>query len=225
MSATSFPELIILRLGNNKSVFEEKFGEKVSVIKETFITKELFENSLNPVNEPRLKAIIVVPTQIGSLNQIELRARLSRFVKFGGTLIIAFLFLTERIDWELDPLFWNIKRQWRFDSSAHRHARLKLSLNAAIKDKMKSAGNELPQAYEMEAVKITGVVQSEMVYIDDRSSVSGDPAQDCYVGCPSAFARVGSGYLGYIGDLRVDSGTVSLLMAMLSKSRKKHPIT
>lgn len=209
---------MILRLGGDKSVFQEKFGEKINIIKETFATKELFEDVL--VNEPQLKAMIVVPTQIGTLNQIEIRARLSRFVRAGGTVIIAFLFLVEHSDWELNPLFWDMKRQWTVDSSAHRHARLKLSLNAAMKGKLGSAANELHQAYETEAVKIMGVLQSEMVYIDNKSSVSGDPAQDCYVGCPSAFARVGSGYLGYIGDLRVDSGTVSLMMAMLSKSQK-----
>lgn len=216
MAAATFPELIILRLGTDKSVFDEKFGDKVSIIKETFVTKELFGDVLHPVNEPRLKAVIVVPTQIGSLNQAEIRARLSRFVRAGGTVIVAFLFLTAGDDWELDSIFWDLKRQWRVDNSAHRHARLKLSLNKSIKDKIGYASSKLPKAYDMEAVKITGVAQSEMVYVDTKSYLSGNPAGDCYIGCPSAFARVGSGHLGYIGDLRVDSGTVALLIAMLS---------
>lgn len=216
MAAATFPELIILRLGTDKSVFDEKFGDKVSIIKETFVTKELFGDVLHPANEPRLKAVIVVPTQIGSLNQAEIRARLSRFVRAGGTVIVAFLFLTAGDDWELDSIFWDLKRQWRVDNSAHRHARLKLSLNESIKDKMGYASSKLPKAYDMEAVKITGVAQNEMVYVDTKSYLSGDPAEDCYIGCPSAFARVGSGHLGYIGDLRVDSGTVALLIAMLS---------
>ncbi len=215
MAAATFPELIILRLGTDKSVFDEKFGDKVSIIKETFVTKELFGDVLHPANEPRLKAVIVVPTQIGSLNQAEIRARLSRFVRAGGTVIVAFLFLTAGDDWELDSIFWDLKRQWRVDNSAHRHARLKLSLNESMKDKMGYASSKLPKAYDMEAVKITGVAQNEMVYVDTKSYLSGDPAEDCYIGCPSAFARVGSGHLGYIGDLRVDSGTVALLIAML----------
>jgi len=212
MATTTFPELIILRLGSDKSVFDEKFGDKVSIIKETFITKENFEDVLHPINSPQLKAIIVVPTQIGSLNQKELRARLSRFIRAGGIVIIAFLYLNDGNDWELESVFWDLKRQWKVDSSAHRHARLKLSLNNSVKEKIGPAWDELQKAYEMEAVKITGVAQNERAYVDSKTSLSGDLE---YVGCPSAFARVGSGYLGYIGDLRVDSGTVALMMGML----------
>lgn len=223
MAATTFTELIILRLGDEKSVFDEKYGDKMGIIKENFATKEVFEAVLHPVNEPQPKAIIVVPTRIGALNQKDIRARLSRFISAGGTVIIAFMFLAENSDWELESLFWDLKRKWKVDSSAPRHARLKLSLNDPIKERMASASNDLQQAYEIEALKITGVVQNEMVYIDSKSHVTGDSAQDCYIGCPSAFARVGSGYLGYIGDLRVTSGTVALLMSMLCKFQ--YPIT
>ena len=54
-------------------------------------------------------------------------------------------------------------RQWRVDLSAHRHARLKWSLNAMFNETMGSASNKLQQVYEMEAVNITGVAQNEMV--------------------------------------------------------------
>jgi len=127
--------------------------------------------------KPRLKAIIVVPTQIGSLNQAEIRARLSRFVTTGGAVIIAFLFLIAGNDGELESVFWDLKRQWRVDSSTHRHARLQSSLNESIKHKMGTASFNVQKAYEIEAVKITGVARNESLYLDSKSSLSGNPAR------------------------------------------------
>ena len=219
MAGLLVPQVLILRLGNDKGLFEGRFGAQVRLIEQTYRTREIVDaQSLNLFTWSRPKAVIVVDNEIGKAVHASLLAQLGRFTKAGGTVILAFLFPTTCNDWEFGSVFWEFQRpSWKPASSAlNDFVRTNLRLNEAVKSSMGEAYEALETTYEIQAIHLMGVAPHERVYVEESKKPSStDYAEDHLDGCSAAFAQVGAGYLGYVGDYCMESGTIALLMAML----------
>lgn len=87
----------------------------------------------------------------------------------------------------------------------------------------------LEQSYSMEAMQLTNVHPAAKVYIPSNGTSlkwavfrldKVDTAET-----PAAWQKHGQGHIGYIGDVKNESGSQALIMAMLSKCLAVYSLT
>ncbi|KLU82755.1 hypothetical protein MAPG_01824 [Magnaporthiopsis poae ATCC 64411] len=122
-------------------------------------------------------------------------------LRAGATVILGGLFSAMARPAELNRMFATTGLPWK--TGADLRATTKLC--SKVLDSTGTAGQpELPRAYSLKAVFLQNVSESARVYVADNN------ATDTAV----AFAKVGKGRLGYIGDVSGEEGSESVVMAM-----------
>ncbi|KAI9032945.1 hypothetical protein DFJ74DRAFT_597421, partial [Hyaloraphidium curvatum] len=88
--------------------------------------------------------------------------------------------------------------------------------NPAFADRMPG----LPERYSMKALHVDGAEADQRVYVPAEGAVTESrvfpvmPVTDKGE-APIAFAKVGEGYLGYVGDVNNETGTQRVILAMI----------
>ena len=182
--------------------------------------------SLNLKSENRPRVILMVNENVTKIGYVNLRSELAKYVETGGTLILCCWFPTKSTTWGINALLWEFKCNWTVKEGLEGFVRTNLTLNPALKQTIgDNSFNYLEPIYAIEAVHIQGVSVADQVYLasseQEYTSVGAvDPNAE---GTPSAFRKHGRGFLGYVGDIGLQSGTQALILSMirefLSESR------
>ena len=172
-------------------------------------------------NKP--KVIVLADNAIAIPNNDDLRALLYDHIKAGGTIILAFKFAVSCQQSDLDNMFKDMGMpSWTHaDSSLYYHTRTNLIANPAMYNAVfpPATYHKIRHSYPIKAVHIEGVEDRDKIYYhetEDYGSIAAIPGHDS--ACPSAFTKIGAGYLGYVGDFPLLIGTVRLIEAMIGKS-------
>ena len=152
----------------------------------------------------------------------DLRGLLFGYIKAGGTAILAFKFAVMSKEADLDCMFREIGiPMWTHASSSlFSYTRTNLYLHPVMQGTFGPAAfSEMNLNYPIKAVHLEGVDDREKVYYPwskDSGAIAKIKGHDS--ACPSAFTKIGGGYLGYVGDFPLRFGTVKIIKAMIGKS-------
>jgi hypothetical protein len=75
--------------------------------------------------------------------------------------------------------------------------------------------SSLANAYSQKAVFLSNVAQSDSLYLPSSDSLVFSSRSVDQNTTPSALAKVGDGWLGYIGDVNNEQGSQAVILAMV----------
>ena len=174
---------------------------------------------LRSSNRPRV--IVMVTEEATTIKHVNLRVALARYVETGGTLICCCWFPSKSAVMSIDAFLWEFHCGWTVLEGLDGFVRVNLSLNTALKPTIGETSFKLLEpVYAIEAVHLQGVSDDNKVYLagseEENPKVAAiDPRAE---GTPSAFRKCGRGFLGYVGDIGLETGTQAIIMAMIRKS-------
>ncbi|KAF9279100.1 hypothetical protein BGZ68_008139 [Mortierella alpina] len=135
------------------------------------------------------------------------------YVRNGGTAVVMGLFPSFVEPDRIKPFFARAGLPW----AAGSYNRTTLALNRAVVGE--ASVSKLPQSYSQKAVFVKNVESEHMWYQTDSSSVvqskvfaptsAHKPGETAV-----AMATVGSGKLGYVGDVNAEDGSTAVVLAM-----------
>lgn len=226
-------QVVVARLMENgaedlaiKADFNEQYGSLMHIIK-TAYTATMITNikSLDLRTMFRPKVILLVTDEITKHEHVHHRSQLARFVETGGTLILCCWFVSKSTAWGIEGILWEFREcEWTVAEGLEAFVRTDLTLNKATAMKQKFGDHAfkfIKDTYSMQAVSLKGVATHDQVYRPGRQT--DFPAVEALEGkltaaTPSAYYKHGRGYLGYIGDIKLEEGTKELIVAMLGGS-------
>jgi hypothetical protein len=125
------------------------------------------------------------------------------YVQSGGTLVLMGLFSSFSRPSDIGLLFSKLDLPW---ASGDYH-RTTFALNPAMTH-FETGG--MASSYSQKALHVKNVQRGDAVYLpSDESRPVGDRTQ-----APAAFAPVGEGKVGYVGDVNNESGTTAVVLRM-----------
>ena len=225
-------QVVVARLMENgvenlaiKADFNKQYGTLMDIIRTAYTATMITDiKSLDLRTIFRPKVILLVTDEITKHEHVDYRSRLAKFVETGGTLILCCWFVSKSTAWGIEGILWEFKQcQWTVAEGLEAFVRTNLVLNKtkAVKEKFgDQAFRLIKDTYSMQAVNIKGVALDDQVYRPARHTViPGVEAFDKLADVtPSAYHKHGLGYLGYVGDMRLEDGTKELIVAMLGES-------
>ncbi|KAF9566418.1 hypothetical protein EC968_003762 [Mortierella alpina] len=135
------------------------------------------------------------------------------YVRGGGTAIVMGLFPSFVEPDNIKPFFARAGLNWEAGS----YHRTTLALNTTVVDA--ASARKLPQSYSQKAVFVSNVAPENMWYKTDAGSVVQSavfaPTSAHRTGETAvAMATIGSGKLGYVGDVNAEAGSNAVVLAM-----------
>lgn len=175
----------------------------------TVVDSTTFLASTNP------KAILITTAAFAKRKYHKLQTTVVEYAQAGGTVILCGQFCNMISPPVMDAFFqstWSLP--WKFGD----YHRTTFKLNPLRAERLRNT-TALKDPYSIKAVHIKGAAPEDAVYIsteDSRvqsmvfpSTSAHNPAQ-----APVLFTSVGSGYLGYIGDVNAEEETTSVILTM-----------
>ncbi|KAH7012030.1 uncharacterized protein B0I36DRAFT_256882 [Microdochium trichocladiopsis] len=213
---TIAPEILLLSLGNRSSRadVEQVHGSLLhsldsrSNVSWAFTARETFEH-LDREAPPR--GILIANPTIVHPEYDELSTKLVAYVRKGGIVIHGGFFST---DIRPDDLGTYMQAKWDLPWKAGSYYRTTLYLN---QEAIPRSTTGLLSSYNQKAVFLEGVNPDVAWYvISDRSVVESlAPGSEINIlETPVAFARAGDGWIGYLGDVNGEVGTVAVILKM-----------
>ncbi|KAL1942221.1 hypothetical protein VTO73DRAFT_6285 [Trametes versicolor] len=165
---------------------------------------------------PRPSAVLVSDAAITQPKYAALLARLIEYARGGGRVVLGVQFSNH---FQLDtvgPFF----RKWGLALQGGSYHRTTFGLNpAGVPAPLKA--NMLFPTVSMKALHLKNVPRECAVYLPTPAShlesmvyaptpITGDKAEES----PAVWARVGDGYLGYVGDVNAEQGSIRLTLEM-----------
>lgn len=108
----------------------------------------------------------------------------------------------------MNPFFAEAGLWW--EAGAYRRVALTLKQSVVGRD----LAIKLPSQYAPKALSVRNVAHADTWYHTDENSVVEDLALSDMGETPVAFAQVGSGRLGYVGDVNAEEGSDAIIIAM-----------
>jgi len=160
-------------------------------------------------SHPKPAAILAADESLTVSTRIPLVHDALSYVRSGGVLIFMALFPGFTRPPDVKSLFSRLDLPWR-SGSYHRST---FKLNSEMTRFEKSA---LAESYSQKALNLANVAYDDAVYLptddwEDESSVSGPTDR---IETPVAFAKVGEGKVGYVGDVNNEEGTTPVILGM-----------
>ncbi|KAL8794060.1 MAG: hypothetical protein Q9195_003360 [Heterodermia aff. obscurata] len=229
-------QVVVARLMENgvenqaiKAEFNQQYGALMSIIRTAYTANMITDiKSLDLRTIFRPKVILLVTDEITKHEHVPYRSRLAKFVETGGTLILCCWFVSKSTTWGIEGILWEFREcQWTVAEGLEAFGRTDLALNRGTAMKQKfgdDAFNLLKDTYSMQAINLKGVATHDQVYRPAWHMVfPAVEALDEFTNTtPSAYHKYGRGYLGYVGDIKLEEGTKELIVAMLGESTPMH---
>lgn len=159
-------------------------------------------------------AVLVTDPSIREPKNSSALQRLKEYISGGGTAIFACMFSSFIRPPDFNAFFSSqFDLPWEFGE----YQRTTVHLNPATAEKLK-AKNSLPEAYSQKAVFVKNAKAGEALYLP-----SGETGVESRVFSPTAvsqtepavaWANVGNGWVGYIGDANGEEGSNGVILAM-----------
>ena len=203
-----------------RTLFMEQYQPLMNAIRggyQAAMISDVKHLDLKSKNRP--KAILMVTNEVTKAYHVSLRAELARYVETGGTLILCCWFISQSTTWEIEGVLWEFKCGWEVKEGLEKYVRTGLALNPALRSIGDTPLTSLEDSYPIQAVHLQGVAESNKLYYQTFEELNPeiralDPGAKA---TPSAFRKHGRGFLGYVGDVVIESGTQALILAMLGE--------
>ncbi|EMD35990.1 hypothetical protein CERSUDRAFT_156736 [Gelatoporia subvermispora B] len=216
---TTSPSVLILSL-NKESWTEESYAQLYRGLRKNATVSEVLSANAakHALNNSSPSAVLVTDAAIHERKHRSLLAQVIQYARAGGRVVLGLNF-SNHFTLGSGPQFFS---QWGFPSwdvgSYHRST---FALNpAGVPTPLNS--NALFSEYSMKTLHITGInTREDAVYLPTESShvesmvfpnvqITGSGLEES----PAVFARVGDGYLGYVGDVNGEQPSIRLLIEM-----------
>ena len=220
-------QVVVARLMENgvenlatKAEFNEQYGTLMSIIR-TAYTATMITNikSLDLRTMFRPKVILLVTDEITKHENVQYRSKLAKFVEEGGTLILCCWFVSKSTTWGIEGILWEFREcDWTVAEGSEASVITDVTLNKAPAMKQKFGDHAfglIKDTYSMQAVNLKGVATNDQVY--RAFFPAAEPLDKFADVTPSAYHKYGRGYLGYVGDIKLEEGTKELIVAMLGE--------
>jgi hypothetical protein len=168
--------------------------------------RAFFDRAVRPA------AILSADESLTISTRLALAHEAASWVRSGGTLVFMGIFSGFVRPSDMELLFSKFDLPW----AAGDYHRTTFSLNPAMK-LLETGG--MASSYSQKAVHVKNVQHSDAVYLPSSESQTesavfppqpvGDRTQT-----PAAFARVGAGKVGYVGDVNNESDTTTVVLRM-----------
>ncbi|KAJ7684399.1 hypothetical protein DFH06DRAFT_968689 [Mycena polygramma] len=170
--------------------------------------------ALQLLASPDLAGVFVTDSGISDPKNAALLAQFVAYVKAGGTVVIGGAFSSFMSVPDMNAFF---RKGWGLPWKMSSYHRTTFSLNR--RNTLASASPALQQSYSMKAVHLSDVPVVAALYLpseDSRvESMVFAPTQITKLTeAPVVFAEVGSGRLGYVGDVNSEKGSTEAIVAM-----------
>lgn len=216
--STNKPHLTLLSL-EKEPWLEETYGPLFQSLKAKADVTEITTAHTFSDGPQRSGQLLILATD-AALTTNDFRSQLDAAVKRvrddGATLIFGCVFSSFARPPEIGPCFAAFGLPWE---SGDYH-RTDFSVNNACASLPPEVKDRLVPRYSQKALHLRNVRPEDAVYLPTASSVTlsavfvpgpvGDRSQT-----PAAFARVGKGWVGYLGDVNAEEGNEAVVMAML----------
>ncbi|RDX50681.1 hypothetical protein OH76DRAFT_1471353 [Lentinus brumalis] len=202
-------------------IFLDVYADQFNLLKEKLDLRHAFnaEDVRRYMNSTvRPHAVIVADSFVTVPSYRDVLIRLVEYARAGGTVIYAGLLSSFSTHSALDAGFEHV---WELPWRTGPYHRKTFSLNTSVRG---IDTKLVSQKYSMKALLLTDVDLQHAVYLEPPSvrNVKNGPHGTVYE-TPAAFAPVGQGYFGYIGDVNQEAETTKLLLAMCLRPGSRAP--
>ncbi|KAL0575379.1 hypothetical protein V5O48_006592 [Marasmius crinis-equi] len=212
--ATFSRRFIMLVSLQNEDWFHEMYGHVFSALREKVQIKQALtsDTAFSYLASPDLVGVLITDYGVADANHATLLRKLVDYAKAGGLVVAGANFSNHMTGARAFFQPWGF--QWQ-KGSYHRTTFQKNSAAGIVE-----SNPSLPQTYNAKALHLTGLAQANAVYLpapDAQVQSLVFPATSVrnFEESPVVHAKVGKGYLGYIGDVNAEKDTTSILFAML----------
>ncbi|KAM3501032.1 hypothetical protein MY11210_009432 [Beauveria gryllotalpidicola] len=202
----------------NQSWFDEMYAPLLTGIK----SKTEFQQTEDATSAVRLlsqrplpSAVLITDQALTLPENAAVWAAVLNFVRGGGTAVVMGFFSSFVLPDDIKPFFAHAGLPWARGS----YHRTTLTVNQAAAAAAGVKTQKLPQSYSQKALFVSNVAAQDMLYRTDDDSVvesrvfaatSADATGETAV----ALAKVGSGKIGYVGDVNAEDGSHAVVLAM-----------
>lgn len=220
MEAPTKPEILILSLGDDweQSLLQNVHGHLMHALAAEFRLRHASNTQealrLLDSSQP-LKGVLVTDPGIVSSGNDAVSRKLADYAHNGGTVVLGGAFIAQIRPSDLEEY---LTRRWNLPWEVGSYHRTTLFLNEEVVNRPRSG---LPSSYSQKAVFLKNVDPDVAWYVaTDRSVVESlthfllpGPGIDL-LETSVAFAGVGNGWLGYVGDVNGEEGTSAVVLEM-----------
>lgn len=207
--------LVVLLTMDKKHMYNEMYRDFTNLLKrhadvEQITTaseaKALFKRDAKPA------AILAADESLAISNRAALLRDAASYVRSGGTLVFMGLFSSFTRPSDLERLFSQLDLPW----SRGDYHRTTFALNPAM-TQLDTTG--LASSYSQKALHVANVQRGDAVYLTSsgsriESAVFAARPVDDRTQAPAAFARLGAGKVGYVGDVNNETETATVVLRM-----------
>ena len=202
------PKILLLSL-NKQPFFSDMYS---GLLKALAARADLVEAAiiLPELSPSEYSAVFVTDEAISERKHASVLSRVIDYTRAGGIVVIGGHFSSlVRLD-DLDNHF----HIWGLPWKKAGYRRSTCVLNPATHPGFRSNGS-LPKSYSMKVLSLQGVAPGDIVYrrTECDVSVKEDPMAPVDEGAVT-YARVGSGYIGYIGDVNAEQESTNVVLAL-----------
>lgn len=170
------------------------------------------------LNSAQFAAVIILTSLPTETYPALIKALVSYATDKGGTVITGFAFPSFMNMSRFQRFFKQFGKNWTGGSYERRDfirndGNNSTQIQNPIQEFRRRSGNPLPKSYSMKALSAKGVTRDEAVYLNERFQNPKQKGDD--LEAPVAFASVGKGWLGYLGDVNIEAPTQLVAKAML----------
>ncbi|KAF9009605.1 hypothetical protein BDQ17DRAFT_1421775 [Cyathus striatus] len=209
------PFAVVLSL-EHEQFYNNILSHLLSSLRETMEVKQAFSRdaALAYLSQPGLKGVYVMDVGIISARNAAVRKRLFEFVtKEGGRVCVGGMFPNNIGEKQFEEFFKGWGLQWKYGS----YHRTTFLLNSAHP---LAVSDRLFESYSMKALHVDNVSPFMMLYTateDSRleSHVFLPVKIETFDESPAVAAKVGKGWIGFVGDVNGELGSTRTVMAML----------
>ncbi|KAF7981539.1 hypothetical protein HWV62_33129 [Athelia sp. TMB] len=203
---SSKPFILIISLGDS-SMFNKIHAHLLTTLASMCECKQVTESkeALGTLwNRTPAAVLITDPTIADARNpHPTLTAKLVEYVRSGGTVVFGGLFSTFVAPDDSDAFFKNV---WGLGWKVALYERADFVLNTHTHPQL-LGGADLPELYNVKTIHLEGVAERDMVYT---------PADDLETyEVPVAYTQIGSGHVGYSGDVNGEDDTTNIVISLL----------
>ncbi|KAG6897875.1 hypothetical protein C0992_009673 [Termitomyces sp. T32_za158] len=206
---TRRPFLMILSFGNEE-FFSGVQGNLLQLLRSKLEVLHGLSNErvLELLGSQDLVGILVTDAAIVETENAYILSRLVAFTKAGGTVVLGGSFSAHVKFNQLGTFFQD---SWGLPWQSGDYTGLEITVN---KKHELAQLPLLPAAFTMKALFVSGVTPQTALYVPARAHAAKNPPQS-----PVAFARVGNGRLGYIGDVGLQDEHSKIVLTMFKLSQ------
>lgn len=210
--AATRPRIFMLSLDT-----PEYFDEVYSNLIDSLASRATIQRSSNPATAIRYlsstspTAVLITDPAIVNAKHAQVLEKVKTYTDNGGRTVISGVFNSFVPPMALEAFFagWNLS--WAYEV----YQRTTCQLNSDVHD-LNSSG--LASSYSLKAIFLKHVASHDRVYAPTSSSVVESRVFSAtsvdLTPTPVAFASIGRGYLGFVGDVNTEIGSNAVIMAM-----------